>query len=46
MGATLQIAADKEAYTISDRGTYLATDSARDLKLLVEGGSRCSTSTT
>jgi tungstate transport system substrate-binding protein len=39
MGATLQIAADKDAYTISDRGTYLATDSARDLKLLVEGGS-------
>ena len=38
MGATLQIAADKDAYTISDRGTYLATDSARDLKLLVEGG--------
>jgi len=37
MGATLQIAADKDAYTISDRGTYLATDSARDLKLLVEG---------
>jgi tungstate transport system substrate-binding protein len=39
MGATLQIAADKDAYTISDRGTHLATDSARDLKLLVEGGS-------
>ncbi len=39
MGATLQIAADKDAYTISDRGTYLATDSARGLKLLVEGGS-------
>jgi tungstate transport system substrate-binding protein len=37
MGATLQIAADKDAYTISDRGTYLATDSARGLKLLVEG---------
>ena len=26
MGATLQIANDKDAYTISDRGTYLATD--------------------
>jgi tungstate transport system substrate-binding protein len=39
MGATLQIAADKDAYTISDRGTWLATDSARGLKLLVEGGS-------
>ena len=37
MGATLQIAADKDAYTISDRGTYLATDNARGLKILVEG---------
>jgi len=36
MGATLQIANDKGAYTISDRGTYLATDSARDLEILVE----------
>jgi tungstate transport system substrate-binding protein len=39
MGATLQIANDKDAYTISDRGTFLATESARDLKILVEGGS-------
>jgi tungstate transport system substrate-binding protein len=38
MGATLQIADDKDAYTISDRGTYLATESARDLKVLVAGG--------
>jgi tungstate transport system substrate-binding protein len=38
MGATLQIANDKDGYTISDRGTYLATDSAKDLELLVEGG--------
>ena len=38
MGATLQIANDKDAYTISDRGTYLATESARDLEILVEGG--------
>ena len=38
MGATLQIANDKDAYTISDRGTYLATKSARDLLILVEGG--------
>jgi tungstate transport system substrate-binding protein len=38
MGATLQIASDKGGYTISDRGTYLATDSARDLEILVEGG--------
>ncbi len=38
MGATLQIANDKDAYTVSDRGTYLATESARDLEILVEGG--------
>jgi tungstate transport system substrate-binding protein len=38
MGATLQIANDKEAYTLSDRGTYLATKSGRDLEVLVEGG--------
>ena len=38
MGATLQIANDKAAYTLSDRGTYLATDAARDLEVLVEGG--------
>jgi tungstate transport system substrate-binding protein len=37
MGATLQIANDKDAYTLSDRGTYLATDAARDLEILVEG---------
>jgi tungstate transport system substrate-binding protein len=36
MGATLQIANEKRAYTISDRGTYLATESARDLEILVE----------
>ena len=38
MGATLQIANDKDGYTISDRGTFLATDSAKDLEVLVEGG--------
>jgi tungstate transport system substrate-binding protein len=38
MGATLQIANDKDGYTISDRGTYLATESAKDLEVLVEGG--------
>jgi tungstate transport system substrate-binding protein len=38
MGATLQIAADKDAYTLSDRGTYLATETARRLPILVEGG--------
>jgi tungstate transport system substrate-binding protein len=37
MGETLTIAGQKEAYTLSDRGTYLATDNV-DLELLVEGG--------
>jgi len=38
MGATLQIANDKQAYTVTDRGTYLATDAAKGLEILVEGG--------
>ena len=38
MGATLQIANDKDAYTVTDRATYLATDAAKDLAILVEGG--------
>jgi tungstate transport system substrate-binding protein len=38
MGATLQIANDKDAYTVTDRGTYLATDAAMNLEVLVEGG--------
>jgi tungstate transport system substrate-binding protein len=38
MGATLQIANDKQAYTVTDRGTYLATDAAKDLEIVVEGG--------
>ena len=37
MGETLTIASQKQAYTLSDRGTFLATDSL-DLDLLVEGG--------
>ena len=38
MGATLQIAAQKEAYTLSDRGTYLATAGPQEsLDILVEG---------
>ena len=37
MGETLTIASQKQAYTLSDRGTYLATDPL-DLDLLVEGG--------
>lgn len=37
MGETLTIANQKQAYTLSDRGTYLATENL-DLDLLVEGG--------
>ena len=37
MGETLTIASQKQGYTLSDRGTYLATDNL-DLDLLVEGG--------
>ena len=37
MGETLTIADQKRAYTLSDRGTFLATDNL-DLDLLVEGG--------
>jgi len=36
MGATLQIAAEKDGYTISDRATYLATQKQTNLALLVE----------
>ena len=38
MGATLKIAADKQAYTLSDRGTYLAYQARLDLVALSEGG--------
>jgi tungstate transport system substrate-binding protein len=37
MGATLQIASQKGAYTISDRGTYLAQSANLSLEVLVEG---------
>jgi len=37
MGQTLTIANQKQAYTLSDRGTYLATSNI-DLKILTEGG--------
>jgi len=36
MGATLTIASEKAAYTITDRATYLATKENLDLELLVE----------
>jgi tungstate transport system substrate-binding protein len=37
MGATLQITSQRGAYTISDRGTYLAQRSNLELEVLVEG---------
>jgi tungstate transport system substrate-binding protein len=37
MGAVLTIANDKQAYTMSDRGTYLAFTEKIDLKILSEG---------
>jgi len=37
MGETLTVASQKEAYTLSDRGTFLATKNL-DSKLLKEGG--------
>ncbi len=40
MGATLQIASQREAYTISDRATYLALQDVLDLEVLHEGDPR------
>jgi tungstate transport system substrate-binding protein len=37
MGSTLQIANQKDAYTLTDRGTYLAQSENLDLVVLVEG---------
>ena len=37
MGETLTIAGQRQAYTLSDRGTFLATDNL-DSELLLEGG--------
>jgi tungstate transport system substrate-binding protein len=37
MGATLQITNQKDAYTLTDRGTYLAQSENLDLVILVEG---------
>lgn len=36
MGATLQIAADAEAYTLTDRGTWLATELQEGLAIVYE----------
>ncbi len=40
MGGTLQVANQRNAYTISDRGTYLATQDTLDLAILFEGDPR------
>lgn len=37
MGATLKIASEKSAYTLTDRATYLANKEALALSILVEG---------
>ncbi|MEJ5240594.1 MAG: substrate-binding domain-containing protein [Anaerolineales bacterium] len=37
MGATLTIASEKQAYTLTDRGTYLSMKHMFDLDILVEG---------
>ncbi len=40
MGATLQIAGQKDGYTISDRATYLAQQDTLELGLLFEGDAK------
>ena len=37
MGATLTISSEKQAYTLTDRATYLANKENLDLEILVEG---------
>ena len=37
MGATLNVAAAENSYTMSDRGTWLSFENRRDLAILVEG---------
>ena len=38
MGATLAVAAEKRAYTLADRGSYLANEQADELGVIVDGG--------
>jgi tungstate transport system substrate-binding protein len=40
MGATLRIADQKRAYTVTDRGTYLSTEDSTELDVQVEGEPR------
>ncbi len=37
MGQTLTVASEKQAYALTDRGTYLAMSKGLDLRVLVEG---------
>jgi tungstate transport system substrate-binding protein len=37
MGATLTIASEKGAYTLTDRATYLANESNLQLEIIIEG---------
>jgi len=37
MGASLNVANEKQAYILADRGTYLAYKADLDLEILVEG---------
>jgi tungstate transport system substrate-binding protein len=37
MGATLNVASEKQGYTLTDRGTFLARQGSLDLVLLMEG---------
>jgi tungstate transport system substrate-binding protein len=45
MGPTLNTAAALDGYALSDRGTWLSFQNRRDLRIVVEGASVCSTST-
>ena len=38
MGATLNIAINKQAYTLSDRGTWIRFGNKGDFEILFEGG--------
>jgi tungstate transport system substrate-binding protein len=40
MGEVIVMAEEKQGYTLSDRGTYLAFKAKTDLKIMVEGDSR------
>ena len=40
MGATLNMAASSDAYTLSDRGTWISFGNKRDLEILIEGDNR------